>query len=676
MLLEAGTILYKRYKIEVELARGGMGAVYKAFDENLGVEVAIKENLVGKAEYEKQFKSEAKLLASLRHPNLPRVTDHFVIPEQGQYLVMDFIEGEDAKSILRKSHERLAVDRVVEWVLEVLEALSYLHTRPQPIVHRDIKPANIKITPSGHAVLVDFGLAKVYDVKQSTTAGAKGLTPGYAPPEQYGMGHTDPRSDVYALGATLYELLTGRVPVDGLKRLVENTPLEPIPSFNPEAPPALAEAIHRALELRIEDRFEDAAQFAAAIRSAMKGWKPAARPKVAPAQLTVKPGAASIATTVQTGSRRGRGGLGRWLMALGGVTVFIVGALGLAGLGLLYGRQITKTAQPPSLQAGAASPGIAVSVIKTVTELPAPTRTPMPTMTQIATAAVVVPTATPAGPLATPRGSGTGQIAFVSERDRTLPQIFLMNVDGSGLKQITKNADGACQPAWSPDGQQLIFISPCGSLAEQYPKVQLYLMNADGSNVKPLLATPAKGAFDPEWSAQGVAFTKSGARPQVWIADPQTGQAHPIGQEIARNQQPSWSPDGSKIAFLNTSFPDKPVILWMSKDGTFEGSNPAQVTREDQQASHPAWSPTGKDVAYVAAGNIWSVPWDSKGFSRHQLTNTGQNSYPSYSPDGQWLVFTSWRDGNPELYLMKADGTLQTRLTNDPQRDYQPAWRP
>lgn len=676
MPVETGSLLNNRYHIISELARGGMGAVYKGTDENLGVEVAIKVNLVDNPEYEKQFKREAKLLASLRHPNLPRVTDHFTIPGEGQYLVMDFIEGQDLKSIIRGSAEPVSADRVVGWAREILEALTYLHNQSQPIIHRDIKPANIKIGPDGHAVLVDFGLAKVYDVKQSTTAGAKGLTPGYAPPEQYGMGRTDPRTDLYSVGATLYELLTKRVPVDGLDRLVNNVPLEPVSKFNSNVPVALVRAVEKALEVRIEDRFQSAAEFSTALKNSLQGWKPPA-PVVGPRdQQTLKP-ASRQAATIRADATRLPKRPARWplvilvglvLLGLGGVAVVGVGWLGWATLGQGSPTVAVLNLNPTQTP-------IRLDVTRPVTG--SPTRQPRATRTSPA------PTETPdspvtLAPVSTPRGSGSGQIAFVSERDNGLPQIFLMNGDGSDLEQLTKIADGACQPAWSPDGSQIVFISPCDGPAEQYPDARLYIINADGSDLHPAIPDPdVVGAFDPDWSDSGIAFTRLSTRAQIWILDLARGTVKLIGSELARNQQPSWSPDGSKLAYLNTSFPETPVILWMNRDGSFEGSNPSQLTREVRKVSYPAWSPDGQQIAYTVESDIWIVAWDSKGFNPLRLTSDGHNADPDFAPDSQWIVFSSGREnGEVEIYLMKADGSLQTRLTTSPGPDYQPAWRP
>ena len=180
MTLERGALLHNRYRIAEILGQGGMGSVYRAVDENLGVDVAVKENLFTTDEYARQFRLEAVILANLRHPNLPRVTDHFVIGDQGQYLVMDYIEGEDLRQRMERTNF-LPDDEVILIGAAMSKALTYLHTRKPPILHRAIKPGNVKVTPE--VFLVDFGLAKVIQGTQVTTTGARAMTPGYSPPE-------------------------------------------------------------------------------------------------------------------------------------------------------------------------------------------------------------------------------------------------------------------------------------------------------------------------------------------------------------------------------------------------------------------------------------------------------------------------------------------------------------
>ncbi len=266
MTLERGTLLHKRYRIVEILGQGGMGSVYRAVDENLGVDVAVKENLFTTDEYARQFRLEAVILASLRHPNLPRVSDHFAVGDEGQYLVMDFIEGED----LRQRMERMGTVTEEDAVMvgaAMCDALTYLHTRKPSILHRDIKPGNVKITPDGNIFLVDFGLAKLVQGTQATTTGARAMTPGYSPPEQYGTARTDPRTDIYSLGATLYASLSGMIPEDGLARAMDNAQLTPLRKRNGRISRRLAAAIEKAMAVDPADRYQDAEEFKKALLS-------------------------------------------------------------------------------------------------------------------------------------------------------------------------------------------------------------------------------------------------------------------------------------------------------------------------------------------------------------------------------------------------------------------------
>ena len=234
-----------------------MGAVYRALDENLQIPVAVKENLFLTDEYSRQFQREANILASLRHHNLPRVRDYFTLPGVGQYLVMDFIEGEDLRQRIERVN-MLPEEEVVLIGAHICDALDHLHNRNPQIIHRDIKPGNIKITPDGDVVLVDFGLAKEMVEDQHTTTGARAMTPGYSPPEQYGTAHTDARSDFYSLGATLYAALTGVIPEDGLNRVTGKSRLTPIRSLRPKVNRKLASVVEKALSVEPEDRYQSA----------------------------------------------------------------------------------------------------------------------------------------------------------------------------------------------------------------------------------------------------------------------------------------------------------------------------------------------------------------------------------------------------------------------------------
>lgn len=278
MPLPHGKILHNRYQILHLLSQGGFGAVYRAWDLNLDRPLALKENLDTAPEAQRQFQREAQLLFDLAHPNLPRLYDCFSVRGQGQYLVMEYVDGEDLLQLQRRTGGPLAEAQVLAWGQQVCTALAYLHSRQPPVIHRDVKPANIKITPDGQVKLVDFGIAKLYDPQRQTTVGARAVTPGFSPPEQYGQGVTDARSDVYALGATLYQLVTGYVPLESIERSLGN-PLPAPRELNPSLSPQSERAILLAMEMKPGERFASALEFQAALQGAAAGQMPAAQPR-------------------------------------------------------------------------------------------------------------------------------------------------------------------------------------------------------------------------------------------------------------------------------------------------------------------------------------------------------------------------------------------------------------
>lgn len=264
MTLPPGTLLAGRYRIEGVLGAGGMGTVYRATDARLaGRAWAVKEMSgprPGDPDHEaclRGFRAEAELLASLHHPRLPRVVDSFECDER-EYLVMDLVAGRDLRRVLEEDGPP-PPDVALRWAISVLEVLDYLHSRRPPVVVRDLKPSNLVLTPAGDVVLVDFGIARTLQPGSRTATLASGVgSPGYAPPEQYARGNTDPRSDLYALGATLYHLLTGREPVESVQVAAGLAEWEP-PSRHRPLRAGTDEVVRRAMAPRLEDRPPDAA---------------------------------------------------------------------------------------------------------------------------------------------------------------------------------------------------------------------------------------------------------------------------------------------------------------------------------------------------------------------------------------------------------------------------------
>src|SRR5215831_1512551 len=269
----AGEKLQDRYLVIRQLGAGGMGAVYEAVDERLEVTVAIKETFAVDARLRRQFEQEARLLAQLSHPALPRVSDYFT--EDGSaFLVMQFIGGDHLVHIIAQPPWAVPRAQVNAWPDQLLVAFIYLHTRERQIIHRDIKPHNLKLTANGQIALLDFGLAKAHASDQTTTFSSHsvfGYTRRYSPLEQIQDQGTSPQSDIYALGATLYHLLTGVKPPDALARAAALADSKPDPlatahELHPVIGRELSSVIDKALALKPSGRFQSASEFREALR--------------------------------------------------------------------------------------------------------------------------------------------------------------------------------------------------------------------------------------------------------------------------------------------------------------------------------------------------------------------------------------------------------------------------
>lgn len=265
-----------------------MGAVYRAEDLRLeGRLCAIKEvrpdfgaDDVSWRQAQEQFHREASILARLDHPNLPKVSDYFTEGNR-EYLVMDFVAGRDLREIFNEAEAEgrmLEERRVLIWAAQLCDALGYLHSQEPPVLHRDIKPSNIKLTPGGLIKLVDFGLVKLMapdDSRTITVLQGRG-TLAYTPLEQYGgdTGHTDVRSDIYSLGATLYHLLTRQPPLDAKRRFLQPEAFRSPRELNPQLSPRVEQALLAAIAMHPDDRPKSVASF----RDLLMGSSPLPEP--------------------------------------------------------------------------------------------------------------------------------------------------------------------------------------------------------------------------------------------------------------------------------------------------------------------------------------------------------------------------------------------------------------
>jgi serine/threonine protein kinase len=271
--LPPGTVVNERYRVVGPVGHGGLGTVYQVSDILFGKSniYALKEQWDQSDSARKQFAREGAWLKALTHHHIPKVIEYF--EWHGRlYLVMDFVDGENLEQKLERAAGRpLPEAQVLAWVFPICDALQFLHTRLPPIIHRDVKPSNIIVTPAGHPVLVDLGIAKEHAPGLNATATfvRKAGTEGYAPPEQYAAaGQAGPWSDVYGLGATLYHLLTAHIPPTAVERIALDATLRHPRELNPTVSPPTDTAILRALAIRPQERFRSMAEFKQALMAA------------------------------------------------------------------------------------------------------------------------------------------------------------------------------------------------------------------------------------------------------------------------------------------------------------------------------------------------------------------------------------------------------------------------
>jgi serine/threonine-protein kinase len=305
-----------------------MAAVYDAVDTRISRRVAIKEmsdssitNPADRQQALAQFEQEAWMLAQLEHPNLPKVTDVFSSGGK-QYLVMDYVDGNTLEKILQSAHGTLPEEQVIAWAAQLCDVLSYLHSRTPAIIFRDLKPSNIMINRNGQVKLIDFGIARLFKPGQAHDTMALG-TLGYSAPEQHGSAQSDARTDIYALGVTLHELLTGHDPT--------HTPynLPPVRRLNPSVTSVMEAVIVRATEHDPQKRWQSTSEIKLHITGALPprlipGGKSALPPPL-PGGPIPRPRSARPTTRLLLAVAQ----LSNWqiVLALGGLLVLVALAL-------------------------------------------------------------------------------------------------------------------------------------------------------------------------------------------------------------------------------------------------------------------------------------------------------------------------------------------------------------
>jgi serine/threonine protein kinase len=510
-MLTPETILQGRYRIVRQLGQGGMGAVYEAVDQRLDTTVALKETLFADERLRKQFEREARLLARLHHPALPRVSDHFAEGD-GQFLVMQFIPGDDLAEMMARKRGPFPADQVLTWADQLLDALDYLHTQDPQIVHRDIKPQNLKLTSRGQIILLDFGLAKGQtggDVSRATTAASIfGYTPNYAPLEQIqGLG-TDSRSDLYSLGATLYHLMTGVKPPDALTRAAalvngQADPLTPASVANPAIPHDVDAVLAKAMAQSRDQRCPSATEMRNALHETeqvstvvnrgeaqtMLFPPPAASTIATPRQTNPTPTETVVAqNTVKTGEttvvRPAGSGSGRrvlpWVLSAAALVVLACGVFAFVALQKRgdEGTRVTNVTTTPT-----ASPAVTAAPKASPEESTADNENPQPSEEETAKAKT-----TPKKPERTTRVEEPKQAphaepprADVAHGDEEMPDVpEAPDVEGPNRPRkpqirvlpggvIMRRFPNGSQVISMPDGTR-VFVAPDGTRTVKQPR--------------------------------------------------------------------------------------------------------------------------------------------------------------------------------------------------------------
>jgi serine/threonine protein kinase len=273
-----GKTIGDRYQIDTLLGQGGMSAVYRATDPNLRRQVAIKlihPHLAVDPNFVNRFKEEAAAIARLRHPNIVQVHD-FDNDGDTYYMVMEYLVGETLQTRLKRlnaAHRYISYPQAIQICTQMCEAVGYAHSHE--LIHRDIKPANIMLDLRGQAILMDFGIVKIVGGQYHTATGATVGTAKYMSPEQIRSERADERSDIYSLGVTLYEMLSGRTPYEAdsvmtLLMMVVNDPLPDVRQTRQGIPESLAAVVEKALAKEQADRFQTTGEMATALQQAQE----------------------------------------------------------------------------------------------------------------------------------------------------------------------------------------------------------------------------------------------------------------------------------------------------------------------------------------------------------------------------------------------------------------------
>lgn len=683
-----------QYEIQALLGKGGMSTVYRAYHRAMDRTVALKvlpREFMHDDTFLARFQRESRMVARLEHLHILPVYD--VGETDGvPYIAMRYLDGGTLDDLIDAGLPDISI--IVRLVGQIAEALDYAHSRG--IIHRDLKPSNVLLDKDGNAYLADFGVARTLQQHDNLTGSRIIGTPPYVAPEMVRKGEQVTGSvDIYGLGIITYQMLTGEPPYiddDPMAVLMAHV-LEPIPSardFDPNIPLPVDLVIQRCLAKTPKARYLTATEYATALAEAVhsdgvhrasppvpgtadtpprerKGvaGAPAARPAVSRIQQDTPPSGEhqrvdfdrQPAKEKRKPRRRGDGLL---LIVLGVIAAIVIG-VGIAAYFLTDGN-----------------PG---SLLAILTPIPTRTLHDAPTATAaVGGEPVVEPSTGTAVPVLLPPPSGGDRLAFSSDRDGDF-EIYLIDIDGSNLRQLTDNGGSDFDADWSPDGRQIVFARRETLESDS----EIVIMNADGSDPRQITDNDFDDT-DPAWSPDGewIAFSSNrDGDADIYLMRVDGSDLRQLTENSDRDDlTPRWSPDGSRIGYharLGNNRETSEIYIMDAGGGA-----PYQLTSNDRRDEWLDWAPDGQRVAFSSGMDLPEnqravIVFDLLTSTSVRVTVDGiHDDDPTWSPDGGRIAFDSDRDGGTwfDLYVLDiASGVLQ-QLTSTDAHDVVPVWQP
>lgn len=661
-----GQVLLGRYHVAAFLGRGGMAEVYQAWDSMRAAQVAIKvlnQDLAEDFVFLRRFAREARALQMLDHPNIVRCFGFEQAPGTA-YLIMEYIEGMTLRRYMHLLRRPFTLPEALYVVRPVCSALFYAHQKG--IYHCDIKPANVFIERGGRVVLADFGVARLTE-SATMTASVFG-TPAYMSPEQCMGRDLDGRADIYSLAITTYELLTLDRPFKGhdgttgsraekVRWEQINAPPVPPRQINPHIPPAAETALLRALAKEPHLRPQETRTFYEELSlyqqvPAAPGLPPVVDPEAATA-ANMSPVPSGLVHVYHKRSPN-KGVVAA--IILGGLTLLLLLAVGilalvmkLPSLGLTLERPLGGQLVEPSPTSAKLISTRSVKLESTATARPIQTVTPAPTNSVAAQAPSPIPSLTPT-PSDTPTSTPTPQTAqlrlvyVVGNVGST--DIYLADADGRNRTRVAGRACDEAEPAWSPDGQWIIYQSDCDG------NYDIWAVPSDGGTPVQLTTTSNIDEREPDWSTGGdqIVFRSNplnSARNndgELWVMSTTGDNRQRLDGNVIMGRSPVWSPDGQSILFMSER-----TGLWQIYVYDLGSNETRRLTNCQTNCRWPCWAPDGRSVAYhstVAASGGSAATADAiwfqslSGGSPTLITNQAHSGRPSWSENNR-IIFNS-----------------------------------